>query len=488
MEKRIIYSFFENKLTFFFLLEILGSVSVSEKNTNCVRLLSIEICGFKNVGYGMIEFPHSSDRGAENRSEIVGIYGQNGSGKTAVVEALGFLKKMMSGNSLPADAGNYIAMDGNTTTFCFQFELKSNDSERLVWYTFSLKRMQEGSAAINMEKVSFADLNASRKTRNTLIQYGDETQSPSFLPVRRYSELCSRKKENNIKIGVAKAVAEKEHKSFIFGEELHEVWADSEGTDWKRILEPLYNYAVTNLFVILNAHSGNNTMNFAIPFSFKYEEGSKLMTGDMLIRLDKPAIFSTANFLMFKKMLVKANTVMGALIPNLSIDIKEYGAQLTGDGKEGVRFELISKRGETIIPLRYESEGIKKIISMMNIIIYMYNNPSVLVAIDELDAGVYEYLLGELLLVIEETGKGQLLFTSHNLRPLEMIDKSSLLFTTTNPKNRYIHISNVKGTNNLRDLYLRSINLGGQKETIYEKTEDFKIRSALRRAGELSHG
>ena len=48
--------------------------------------------------------------------------------------------------------------------------------------------------------------------------------------------------------------------------------------------------------------------------------------------------------------------------------------------------------------------------------------------------GVFEYLLGEMLNIISEKGKGQLIFTSHNLRPLETIDKGFIAFTTTNPK------------------------------------------------------
>ena len=64
--------------------------------------------------------------------------------------------------------------------------------------------------------------------------------------------------------------------------------------------------------------------------------------------------------------------------------------------------------------------------------------------VDELDAGIFEYLLGELLKVISEKGKGQLIFTSHNLRPLETIDKGFIAFTTVNPENRYIRFVNVK--------------------------------------------
>lgn len=116
----------------------------------------------------------------------------------------------------------------------------------------------------------------------------------------------------------------------------------------------------------------------------------------------------------------------------------------------------------------------------------MYNNPSITVAIDELDSGIFEYLLGELLRIISEKGKGQLIFTSHNLRPLETIDRGFIAFTTTNPEMRYIRMSKVKDNNNLRDFYFRDIVLGEQNEELYEPTNNAEIAFAFREAGEVS--
>lgn len=116
--------------------------------------------------------------------------------------------------------------------------------------------------------------------------------------------------------------------------------------------------------------------------------------------------------------------------------------------------------------------------------IVVYNQPSITVAIDELDAGIFEYLLGELLQIISEKGKGQLMFTSHNLRPLETIDKGFIAFTTTNPANRYIRFNNIKTNNNLRDFYYRDIILGEQEENTYEPTNKYDIAFAFREAGE----
>ena len=122
---------------------------------------------------------------------------------------------------------------------------------------------------------------------------------------------------------------------------------------------------------------------------------------------------------------------------------------------------------------------------MLNALIHVYNDPYSCLVIDELDSGIFEFLLGELLSEIEKGAKGQLIFTSHNLRILEMIQKRSILFSTTNPDNRYIWLQNVKSSNNLRDVYLRSILLGGQKEEIYEETDSYEIGRAFRRAGKV---
>lgn len=91
--------------------------------------------------------------------------------------------------------------------------------------------------------------------------------------------------------------------------------------------------------------------------------------------------------------------------------------------------------------------------------------------------------MGELLKIISERGKGQLIFTLHNLRPLETLDASFVAFTTVNPNNRYIRYSNIKRNNNLRHLYYRDIIVGLSKEPIYESTDNAEVAIAFRKAG-----
>ena len=86
---------------------------------------------------------------------------------------------------------------------------------------------------------------------------------------------------------------------------------------------------------------------------------------------------------------------------------------------------------------------------------------------------------------MQEKAKGQLIFTSHNLRPLEVLKNESLIYTTVNPKNRYIKSVNIKNTQNKRLSYLRSIKLGGQKEKLYNETNIYKMELAMKRAGKV---
>ena len=138
--------------------------------------------------------------------------------------------------------------------------------------------------------------------------------------------------------------------------------------------------------------------------------------------------------------------------------------------------ELLSIRNGQKISINNESEGIKKIISILSALIAAYNDEKVCLIVDEFDAGVFEYLLGELLYVLSGGMKGQIIFTSHNLRIMEKLDKDSIVLTTVNHDNRYTKFKHIKPTNNLRDVYIRELILNKQKEKLYEKTNNGDIR------------
>ena len=52
----------------------------------------------------------------------------------------------------------------------------------------------------------------------------------------------------------------------------------------------------------------------------------------------------------------------------MEVKIHDFGEQLLESGTVGHKVELLSSRGDILIPLKYESEGIIKIISFLNIL------------------------------------------------------------------------------------------------------------------------
>ncbi|MGL5190930.1 MAG: hypothetical protein ACRC7S_14910 [Cetobacterium sp.] len=54
------------------------------------------------------------------------------------------------------------------------------------------------------------------------------------------------------------------------------------------------------------------------------------------------------------------NIVLSKIIPNLTVTTKELSRSFNENSSEMVKFQLFSKNRDVEIPLRYESDGIKK--------------------------------------------------------------------------------------------------------------------------------
>ena len=248
------------------------------------------------------------------------------------------------------------------------------------------------------------------------------------------------------------------------------------------ILTDLVKYGNHDLFVVTTEHSGLISLD-ALPLEINYRADTRHIVGTIGLSLNQPNVFPIAVVQDIRDSIAMMNLVLTQIVPGLTIGVETLGKEKLQDNQDGERFELVSYKSNTYIPLKYESEGIRKIISVLGLLISVYNRKSITVAIDELDSGIFEYLLGEILRIISEKGEGQLIFTSHNLRPLETLDKGYIAFTTTNPSNRYTRMVNVKTSNNLRDFYYRDIMLGEQNEELYKSTNNAEISYAFRKAG-----
>jgi len=458
---------------------------------NIIRLKSINIKNIKNVENGTITLNQTIDEnGYVSSANIIGVYGQNGSGKTALVEAMNILKYVISGKTLPDNIYNIISSDHSKAEFEFEYYMYINNTFQLVKYIFTLIKEKDSNGKdlvkIADESLFYQNLPRIKNSRyKVLIGVGSEILPAKLRDYLTYDE------DSRIELSLLKNTTEKECRSIAFSSEFkNKINNKAEFKYILEIIDQLKNYGQRNLVIVENRETGIINADILIPLSFKCKSDSGMSYGKLGLSLNQPNEFKIKEYETVKNIIDQMNIVLKKIIPNLSVIIKELGSQFNEKSEEVMRFQLFSNNGNNEFPLRYESDGIKKIISILSSLIVVYNDPSYCLVIDELDAGIFEYLLGELLEIVSKFGKGQLIFTSHNLRPLEILDRDSLIFTTTNRKNNYIKITNIKPSNNIRNVYMRNVMLGSDNDekSLYKETDNYEIRKAFRKAGSDLNG
>ncbi len=459
-----------------------------------VRIKELHLENFKSIHKGDIVF--SCGRNAvpmDTESDILGIYGQNGTGKTSVIEAISIVKRAIGGQPVPDRYSECIRKGAEyakinvvfdfqypyeeivTKTICYSLKIKAvpNDLEpdpedptaSLLKYPMRVEIFDEVISASGKFNGEDKDVQPILTTSQEGFPIGPTRKIKYFIG--------SNASKVQIDLGVCQKTASKESKSFIFSYETMELfYQNSNYSEYFQVLMELQNYACIYLYAV-DTRLARNGMIPSVSFNTRY--------GILTLRL----LGSTRmNDLVYRDMLYfidAINSVLPSLVKDMTliVDATPY----TSEKQNGQEVRLFSKRDDIVIPLRDESAGIIKLVGVLSLIIAAFNDRSVTVAVDELDAGVYEYLLGEILTGLETYGKGQFIFTSHNLRPLEVLKKENLVFSTSNPDNRFIRLKGVGKTNNLRSLYLREILGDTQDEQIYDAAKRQRMIASFVKAG-----
>lgn len=103
---------------------------------NTVKIKRVTVHNLKNVRNGEILLSVDFDSFLE--SNVVGLYGQNGSGKTTIVDAFGLLKTLISGwishEKLQLQEKRFITAGEETASLDFDFLVQNEFGEFYVNY------------------------------------------------------------------------------------------------------------------------------------------------------------------------------------------------------------------------------------------------------------------------------------------------------------------------------------------------------------------
>ena len=144
-------------------------------STAIIRIKNITIKNFKNVINGTISFENTRKN---YKSSILGLYGQNGSGKTALIDAISLLKLALCGKSIPTQHADYINVDADAAQIEYNFLVKNIDKKAVynVNYRFSLRKEAETNS------VNTDEGNIQISTEDKAVLF-DEILSYSYVPL-----------------------------------------------------------------------------------------------------------------------------------------------------------------------------------------------------------------------------------------------------------------------------------------------------------------
>lgn len=462
------------------------------------RIIKSELFNFKNVIYGEIKYLNYgavNTRAEIENNDVIGIYGQNGSGKTAVVEAMDIIRNILSGCEIPYNVYSGILREDGSTKIVTCFYIENDLNKYKVIYESNLKGNPiKNRIEICEEKLSYFTRGATWKSLHEItfsnpyynenyIMNDDvvEIQSPQIshfknsLICRYIKNLAVYCSQNNV--------------SIFFNDLLHQnlinhLSEDNEETNLNSIIKALIHFGRCYLHVVKVNQLGDINRDVVLPINVHNEANNTIIQGCL------PLLTSNENrelpefiYNQLRTVIPPINVALKSIVPNLQIELEKVNEEIKPDNKKYVTFDVYSLRDNNKFLIKYESEGIKRIVSLLHYFISLYNNKEVCLVVDELDSGIFEYLLGELLDVLSNEAKGQLIFTSHNLRAFEKMGSRHFICSTTNPENRYIKLVGIEKNHNHRDFYLRAILLGGQKEELYDTLDLQSIGYAFRKAG-----
>lgn len=486
------------------------------------RILNVVLTNIKGITNGKISFPdeeivNNKDLN-NNKFSMMGVYGQNGSGKTTLVNSFYLLKTLSLKRSIYSFINDnrqknrfsyMINVEQKSGKICYSFLILVDTKPYKVQYTINLGNILEDDNTHNVEilkeeltiinyfsegtrwKRPFPTMSIDYKTDGFEYLYDGMKHKESNLDSIKASDkivdLFATKK--NCVAGGRSYIFSDENITYLLNHK------NSKAVEFGNVLDAFRKQLAFNLFLFSHVDE---------PLS---EVGLGTLVGTAVTALDNREIhgmfrvslhtfeIDESSFDLYEKFINQINCFLASFVPNFKTVLKK-GDQRIINGQNKIKVSIVREISKSnFLPLSEESAGIRKLFFVSCALIYIYGNKDGWLIVDELDSGVYENLLGQILSVLEECGRGQMIFTAHNLVPLERISSSSIVFTTSNKNNSFIHITGLSGTSNLRDVYLRAIKLGGQKEELSTDVKETNIDKSLRIAyhsflklGEASNG
>ena len=420
----------------------------------------------KNISFNLNKTKNETNK-------FIAIYGENGSGKTNLVELFKFLQQL---------------------TISRIIDIKLN---MLPKEFFELKEKMIDTTPMDMKPIWQLSLNLDEyrminEEEDTEIEYGFKINNKEgFYSVKFNKEIVEEKlyffvnKQKGYYFKLSKN--EKElNKNIFINEKYNEELKENIEKYWGK-------YSFLSLLVFEEKEKNKEYVKNNISQKI-LEIINKILS--MTIHVNKWYLnFMPDNYM---KQNVLADLKSGVISKNKIDEIKKYENVLNifftkayadiksvkyviEEKDDKIRYKLFFNKmiGGTLksIPIELESEGTKKIIEEFDTLIGAIMGETVV--IDEIDNGIHDLLMKNIILSIKDEITGQLIITTHNTLLLEILPKECIyILSAYYEGNKYINSIKEYGitiqkNHNARDLYFKGL-FGGIPTTSYVDFEEIK--------------
>ena len=410
-------------------------------------------------------------------NQFISIYGENGSGKTNIVELFKLLQQSIMSRATD------IAMNKMPKEFWkIQEEMSDQlptEIRQIFQLSFNLKeyRMLDEEEATEIEY----GFKINNKDGFYYIKFDDEIieEKLYYMAGKQRAYLFQINKENN-------KITKNLNKNIFINEKYNEELIDGIDKYWGKYtflsllsfetIEKNKDYIDNNIskniievidrIWLMTVHVDKGALKI-IPDGFvKVRKLNNIQKG--IVKKDKlPEI-------------KKYENVLNIFFTQAYADIKEVKYEIN-EKEDRIHYELYFNKmiGGQIksIPSRLESDGTRRILNQFDTIIGSLLGETVI--LDEIDNGIHDVLMKNIIMSIKDEITGQLIITTHNTLLLEILPKENIYILSTDYNgNKTINSIKEYGikiqkNNNARDLYFKGV-FGGIPTTNYIDFEEIK--------------
>ena len=399
---------------------------------NLVYLLNVRMSGIKSIKNEIrLDFYKKTvDKNFDpDKFRVKAIYGENGSGKTAIITGIKIFQDLMLSNQYLNESKNQRFLDEiinkETSRFTFGCEYITGEEESYIVYdyNFEFENNNKGDYVIKHESLNLK--NGNYPNNNYVNVF--ECDNGELININ-----CNETVKNIIEKKTFNLLNKNPFMSLYIVDYTSVIEKDKEFS--YNIAVMLFLIALINVYI--NEEDKHDIYFLRKTIRESHEKSSEYIN-DINEILDTISVYSgfddnsisKSEFDKYKesvKQLTKFIQIFKRELKSIDIDAKDDG--------DNYRCELIFNYGNYKVNKEFESTGIKKLVRLYSA--FKAANNYGIAFVDEMDSNINDIYLCKLIEYFMYYGKGQLCFTMHNVDPMSLLkqNKNSIDFLSSDNK------------------------------------------------------